>query len=75
MGLFHARSGFARSTIPEEKWVTTRSLSPGALSYLPWLPEAFHAQRPKTCRPAADEAPRRASKKPLVPRLSLIWPV
>ena len=25
-GDFHARSRFARSTIPEEKWVTTRSL-------------------------------------------------
>ena len=24
---FHARSRFARSTIPEEKWGTTRSLS------------------------------------------------
>ena len=26
-GDFHARSSFARSTIPEEKWGTTRSLS------------------------------------------------
>ena len=26
-GDFHARSRFARSTIPEEKWGTTRSLS------------------------------------------------
>ena len=26
-------------------------------------------QRPKTCRPAADEAPRRSRKKLLVPRL------
>ena len=25
-GDFHARSRFARSTIPEEKWGTTRSL-------------------------------------------------
>ena len=25
-GDFHARSGFARSTIPEKKWGTTRSL-------------------------------------------------
>ena len=25
-GDFHARSGFSRSTIPEEKWGTTRSL-------------------------------------------------
>ena len=25
-GDFHARSRFARSTFPEEKWVTTRSL-------------------------------------------------
>lgn len=31
---------------------------------LPWLPEAFHARfRPKTCRPAADEAPCRALEK------------
>ena len=28
-GDFHARSRFARSTIPEEKWRTTRSLSKG----------------------------------------------
>ena len=27
-GDFHARSRFARSTIPEEKWGTTRSLDP-----------------------------------------------
>ena len=27
-GNFHARSRFARSTIPEEKWGTTRSLPP-----------------------------------------------
>ena len=27
-GDFHARSRFARSTIPEEKWGTTRSLYP-----------------------------------------------
>ena len=26
-GDFHARSRFARSTIPEEKWGTTRSLT------------------------------------------------
>ena len=26
-GDFHARSRFARSTIPEEKWGTTRSLA------------------------------------------------
>ena len=26
-GDFHARSRFARSTVPEEKWGTTRSLS------------------------------------------------
>ena len=26
-GDFHARSSFARSTIPEEKWGTTRSLA------------------------------------------------
>ena len=26
VGDFHARSRFARSTIPEEKWGTTRSL-------------------------------------------------
>ena len=47
---------------------------------IPWVPEAFHArfpvsvsgfavrvfgQRPKTCRPAADEAPRRAREKNL----------
>ena len=31
-GNFHARSRFARSTIPEEKWGTTRSL---AITYLP----------------------------------------
>ena len=30
-GDFHARSRFARSTIPEEKWGTTRSLLPGCL--------------------------------------------
>ena len=41
---------------------------------LPWVPEAFHArfpvsplvssrQRPKTCRPAADEAPRHTGEK------------
>ena len=28
-GDFHARSRFARSTIPEEKWGTTRSLVHG----------------------------------------------
>ena len=41
---------------------------------LPWVPEAFHGrfpvsplvssrQRPKTCRPAADEAPRHTGEK------------
>ena len=30
-GDFHARSRFARSTIPEEKWGTTRSLSEAGL--------------------------------------------
>ena len=30
-GDFHARSRFARSTIPEEKWGTTRSLDRGGL--------------------------------------------
>ena len=34
-GYFHARSRFARSTIPEEKWGTTRSLS--ALTTTPFL--------------------------------------
>ena len=35
-GYFHARSRFARSTIPEEKWGTTRSLLSGAQI---WPPE------------------------------------
>ena len=30
-GDFHARSRFARSTIAEEKWGTTRSLNKGRL--------------------------------------------
>ena len=33
-GDFHARSRFARSTIPEEKWGTTRSLTPRELAYI-----------------------------------------
>ena len=33
-GDFHARSRFARSTIPEEKWGTTRSLSKGWVKFL-----------------------------------------
>ena len=32
-GDFHARSRFARSTIPEEKWGTTRSLSTSKIPY------------------------------------------
>ena len=33
-GDFHARSRFARSTIPEEKWGTTRSLCKGWVKFL-----------------------------------------
>ena len=33
-GDFHARSRFARSTIPEEKWGTTRSLQPNVFSHV-----------------------------------------
>ena len=47
---------------------------------LPWVPEVFHTrfpvsplvssrQRPKTCRPAADEAPVTRENKPLVLRV------
>ena len=36
-GDFHARSRFARSTIPEEKWGTTRSLPARRLFWLTWL--------------------------------------
>ena len=32
-GDFHARSRFARSTIPEEKWGTTRSLLSSLISH------------------------------------------
>ena len=34
---FHARSRFARSTIPEEKWGTTRSLERTVLFTFTWL--------------------------------------
>ena len=34
-GDFHARSSFARFTIPEEKWGTTRSLAVIGLRYFP----------------------------------------
>ena len=48
-GDFHARSRFARSTILEEKWGTTRSLDAGPLvnfleigvGYLVWVPIFF----------------------------------
>ena len=33
-GDFHARSRFARSTIPEEKWGTTRSLNEWTIVFL-----------------------------------------
>ena len=35
-GAFHARSRFARSTITEEKWGTTRLLPPPPTHYFPW---------------------------------------
>ena len=55
-----------RATIPPKKIPARETL--------PWVPEAFHArfpvsplvssrQRPKTCRPAADEAPRHTAEK------------
>ena len=37
---------------------------------LPWVPEVFRRScLPKTCRPAADEAPVTRENKPLVPRV------
>ena len=47
-GDFHARSSFARSTIPEEKWGTTRSLGrPVNLPYVStrvlWTPFLYHS--------------------------------
>ena len=45
-GDFHARSRFARSTIPKEKWETTRSL---AVILLPLHPAYLtHKKSPKT---------------------------
>ena len=32
-GAFHARSRFARSTIPEEEWGTTRSLTVAGINF------------------------------------------
>ena len=41
-GDFHARSRFARSTIPEEKWGTTCSLENGQMAYSNLLWDRVH---------------------------------
>ena len=49
---FHARSRFARSTIPEEKWGTTRSLVKGhRMVQLQTVKTARHTSLDSTSKP------------------------
>ena len=46
---FHARSRFARSTIPEEKWGTTRSLERSPIAKKIWLRKLLTTNAYRVC--------------------------